>query len=523
VKWLKNLLTAVLSTALFLGGTEMGFRLFASHRILTYYDEQTERALGTPIPKKESGEYRIFVFGGSSAYGFPVADRYSITAWLRKSFPHLLPHKKIAVVNCGWPGKGSHHVVEGTRTVMKYQPDLFIIYVGHNDFPTTNRLYTDNRLYWLNLRLTFRSSFYRYLQMRLNRIRKWLVYGKSGYPEKHYREEIIAQKVYQKAEVIEEEDRRIFVRYRENIEEVVRLAKAKGVDLVFLSLPSNLKGIPPAQSSHAKNLSSDELAKWDKLFEEGQALENQGRFSEAVKSYRTAAQIDPTHAGLEYRLGITAEKAGDYETAKQAYILARDCDRLPTRGKSEMNKILREVTEREGILFVDIASTFDRLSPHGIISPELIYDDVHPSIKGQQIIVDEILHALHERGKVAPSGEWQWAALEAARENPATNQEWQVDGSLNAYRYILRGLHLWGQGDYSDCIPDLEKGIELMPGFTEAYAFLGDAYFHLSQSSKAAKAFQTLTEKDMALADLLMKKYPELSQSYHQTVKGISG
>ncbi len=522
MSWIKNLLTMLLSTSIFLGGAEFGFRQFGTRGLLTYFDEQTERALGNPIPAKAPGEYRIFIFGGSSAYGFPVADRYSITAWLRKSFPHLLPNKKISVVNCGWPGKGSHQAVEGAHTVIKYRPDLFIIYVGHNDFPTANRLYADNQLYRLNLQLTYRSAFYRYLQKRLVRIRKKIVYGKSGYPEKHFREEIIAQKVYKKAEVDDEEDRRIFERYRENIEEIVRLAEEKGIDVVFLSLASNLKVIPPAVSSHPKDLPADQLRDWEKLFEEGQVLENQARFREAEKSYLAASQIDSTHAGLQYRLGTAAEKGGDYDTAKQAYVLARDLDRLPTRAKSEMNQILYEIAQAHGMIFVDVAQMFDRLSPHGIISPELIYDDVHPSIKGQQIIVDEILHALHEHGKIAPSDEWRWQDLEAVRNNPAKNQEWQVDGSENAYQYILRGLHLWGRGDYSDCVNDLEKGIELMPGFIEAYAFLGDAYFRLHQSGKATQAFQKLNEKDTALAELLLRKYPELNQSYQQIIKGLA-
>ena len=518
---LKNLLTATISLILFFGGLELGFRTFASERNRTYFEEQTERGLGTPVPQKEPGEYRIFVFGGSAAYGFPVADRYSITAWLRKSFPLLLPGRKVRVVNCGWPGKGSHHVVEGVRNITKYQPDLLIIYSGHNDFPTANRLYADNWLYRLNLHLIFRSTFYRFLDNRMNRVRKKIVYGKSGYPEKYYREEIIAKKFYKKVGVNDEEDKQIFRRHFLNLEDVIRWAKGKGVDVLFLSLASNVHEIPPAASTNSPRLSLEGRTRWDQWFQGGQVHQREKHFAEALRAYQEAAKIDPTYADLQYRLGIDYEATGDYEAAKKAYLLARDYDRSPTRAKSRMNENIRELTKKYGLIFVDVVSSFEKLSPHGIITGDLIYDDVHPSIKAQQIIVDEILHALAEKGKIAPSTEWRWQALETAREDPAQNGEWKIDGHLNAYRYLLRGLHLWGQGDYADCVVDLEKGLELMPKLIEMYAFLGDAYTHLQEKGRAAKAFQALTEQDAALSKLLRNKYPEIQESYVQTMKAV--
>lgn len=166
-------------------------------------------------------------------------------------------------------------------------------------------------------------------------------------------------------------------------------------------------------------------------------------------------------------------------------------------------------------MFVDVVGTFEKLSPHGIISGDLVYDNVHPSVRGQQIISDEILHALAQNNKVAPQKEWQWASLEAARED-RDSEEWKVDGSVNAYRYILQGLQFWEHQNYSEAIIDLEKGLEMMPGFLESYAFLGDAYSHLGNQVKASKAFKTLMEKDPALSQFLLRKYPEIQQSYTQ-------
>ncbi len=508
----RNLLISAFGLVLFFGVLEFATHLLYPRKIKTYFNEQTERALGAPIRRKAPGEYRIFIFGGSYAFGFPVSDHYSIAIWLKKSFSLIFSEKKIEVINTAWPGKGSHHVVEGTHTVLKYHPDLFVIYSGHNDFPTTNRLYLDNWLYWLNLRLTYRSAFYRYLGKRLDQLRKYIVYhGHPGQVEKHYREEIIAQKVYKKIEIDDRDYDRILKRYLENMEEVIHLAKKHHVKVVFLNLPSNIHDIPPAASSHANGLTAEQRGDWDRAFQEGKKLQAKGKFKEAVAAYTQAAAIDSSYAELQFQLAICYERVGDYEAAKKAYTLARDLDCAPWRAKSSMNEAIRELCLKHHVIFVDIASSLERLSPHGIISSDLVYDNVHPSVKGQQIISDEILQALARNNQIAPAEKWDWESLEKARE---ASKDWKVEGSVNAYRYILKGLYLWGEQRYAEAIADLKKGQELMPNFIESYAFLGDAYFHMGQQGKALEAFQMLAEKDSALSEFLMKRYPEIQQSY---------
>lgn len=513
---LTNVLVMVLSVAFVFGGGELAARVFYQHRVKTYFDAQTERGFGAPIPKKGPDEYRIFIFGGSAAYGFPVADRYSIAAWLRKNFPHLLPDKTVRMSNCGWPGKGSHHVLEGARIALKYQPDLFIIYSGHNEAPVTNRLYLDNRLYWLNMRLYFRSALYRLMTVRFNRLRKKIIYGHSGYPEKQYREEVIANKVYQRPEVTEEDYQRILKRYRENMEAVIQIAKRRHVDVLFVSLPSNLHEIPPALSIHGAGLRPEQLHQWKREFDRAGELEKEKQVQAALEGYQRAVHIDPAYAELWYRMGLLDEQLGDFESAKTAFVKARDSDAMPFRAKSSLNEVIRELTEKHGLMFVDLVRIFEGISPHGILGSDLIYDNVHPTVQAQQLIADEISRALAAHGKIAPAEAWQWQALESAREDKES-EEWKVEGSVNAYRYVLRGLTLWGQRRYAEAVPDLEKGLELMPKFIESYGFLGDAYWHLGQTQKAVDLFQKLAQEDPGLFKTLLTKYPEIGQSHTES------
>lgn len=517
-KLITNLLVMTVSVVVVFGGAELAVRDYVDKKIRTYFDDQTIQEFGYPIPKKEPGEYRIFIFGGSSAYGFPVADRYSIAAWLRKSFPHLLPGKKVRVVNCGWPGKSSHQVVEGAHTVMRYEPDLFIIYSGHNDVTVSNRLYLDNRLYWFNQRLSYRSALYRWLSNRIGRIRKKLTYGSSGYPEKLYRDEVIANRVYKRIDITDEDYERILKRYRKNMESVLKVTKRHGVDVLFVNLPSNIRDIPPSLSTHISGLTTEQLGELEKQFKLGEELMSQKKYQEAIRTFERVLTIDSSYAEAWFKLGNAYEGMEAFESAKMAYVKARDLDRQPFRAKSSMNELIKQITEEHSLIFVDLVKAFEDLSPHGIIGSSLIHDNVHPSVQAQQLIADEICRALAARSKIASSESWQWRALESVQEDKES-EEWKIDGTVNAYRYVLRGLQLWGQKRYEEAVPDLEKGLELMPKFIESYAFLADAYWHLGKRDKALGSFQTLASKDEKLFQLLIGKYPEIGQSYNETIR----
>lgn len=512
-----NLAVAVMIPALVFGTAEFVTRVSYGTRITSYFDEQVHLELGKPVPKKKADEYRVFIFGGSSAYGFPVADRYSIAAWLRKEFPLLLPGKTVRVMNCAWPGKASHHTLEAAVNALAYEPDLFIVYCGHNDPRVTNRIYLDRKIPRLHLILMHRSVFYRMLTTRIDKLRKWLVYGKSGYQEKVQREDALAEKLYKRTEVSDEDYGRILRGFRRNMEELVRRAQKRGVKVAFLNLPSNVREIRPAGSLHSSGLSESDLAAWEALFAEGQKLEDSGDVAGAVEKYEKAAEIDPAYAMLLYRLGLALEKLGDYEGAKRALIMARDHDAVPWRAKSSMNEAIRDLCEKNGLILIDAVGALERVSPHGILEAGTVYDDVHPSINAQQVISDEICRKLAERNVIAPEREWQWEKLRAARED-RDSEAWKVDGSLNAYRYVLQGLYLWQNGFYKDAIPELQKGLELMPKFTESYAFLADSFFRQGEKEKAAEAFRALAGRDAKLLGMLLKKYPDIRESYESSV-----
>lgn len=513
IRFAANISLAIVSPVLVFGLLEFGTRPFWAKRVETYFDQQTYAVLGKPVPKKAKDEYRVFIYGGSAAYGFPVADRFSIAAWLRKSFPLLLKDKKVAVINCAWPGKASHHVLQGARSVMKYKPDLFIIYSGNNEALPSNRIYADMSIHRLKMDLYYASTAYRYMALRFDRLRKHLTYGRSGYAEKQYREEVIASKVYQSPVVNQEYYAKLTDRYRKNMEKVLAAAKRHHVKVLFMTVPTNIHDYKPELSIHKHGLTPEALKNWAAAYQEGQEAQKKGDFNIALSRYQAAEKIDSDYADLQFNLGTCYEKLSMYARAKQAFFNAQDSDAMSTRAKTVINNTIRELAVSHGSLLLDTVSLFESLSPYGIISSKLIYDNVHPTVEAQQIISDALVHLMAENNLFAPKEHWNWAAYEKSKAD-VNNEEWKVDGSLNAYQYVLKGLAYWNQKRYPDAVEHLQKGLELMPSFLESYAFLGDAYLHLGEKQKALEAFQTLNTKDASLAVFLQKKYPEVAESY---------
>ena len=92
--------------------------------------------------QKPENEYRIFCFGGSTVQGRPYAIETSFTRWLELSLKAADPNRSYRVVNCGGISYASYRLLPILQETLAYDPDLFIVYTGQNEF-LEERTYTD--------------------------------------------------------------------------------------------------------------------------------------------------------------------------------------------------------------------------------------------------------------------------------------------------------------------------------------------------------------------------------------------
>ena len=83
---------------------------------------------------KTRDTYRIFSLGESTTFGHPYDDRTSYSAWLRDMLPVVDPSRSWEVINAGGVSYASYRVAALMQELVHDAPDLFIVYVGQNEF-----------------------------------------------------------------------------------------------------------------------------------------------------------------------------------------------------------------------------------------------------------------------------------------------------------------------------------------------------------------------------------------------------
>ena len=205
--------------------------------------------------EKSAGTYRIFCLGGSTTYGRPYNDTTSFASWLREMLPLADRTKNWEVINAGGISYASYRVAYLMEELVNYQPDLFIIYTGHNEF-LEERTYRQIR----DIPPVIRSTV-----SLLARTRTWsamtaAMQSLGIYPEaeKEDRENLALEVVtildksaglnrYTRDDPLRD---KILQHYRVSLERMVGLARSVDAQIIFVTPASNLKNCTPFKSEH---------------------------------------------------------------------------------------------------------------------------------------------------------------------------------------------------------------------------------------------------------------------------------
>ena len=92
-------------------------------------------------PKPADG-FRLFVLGGSSAFGFPWGADVAFPRLLGLALQESLPELHVESINAAAMSYGSHRLRILAHEVLDHDPDAIVIYGGHNEF-IERRFYRD--------------------------------------------------------------------------------------------------------------------------------------------------------------------------------------------------------------------------------------------------------------------------------------------------------------------------------------------------------------------------------------------
>lgn len=354
---------------------ELGARYFPSLQI------KPQTSNDVLLKKKPNNGFRVFVLGGSSAYGYPYGRNGSFPGFLKDRLKDFLPDREVEVVNLAMCAVGSYTVRDIGLELLSYQPDAFIIYAGHNEFygalGVGSTEFVSNSHYWVNTYLKLRHyKTYQLVRDIVQKIKGKLESQTEISKSVRLMEHLAGgQVIPYKSDLFNSAEKIYF----ENIKELTDKATEKGAPVYLGELASNIRDLPPFQSIYPSESARDQS---EKLFKEIESLLTQNKFIIALEKLNSAEDLNKSVAQFHFLKAHCFENIGLLDSAKSNYIRAKDLDGLRFRAPESFNLILRNIAQQENVSFVPMKSVFEKKSKNNIIGDQLMTDHLHPKLAG---------------------------------------------------------------------------------------------------------------------------------------------
>ncbi len=342
----------------------------------------------TPMPfhmprVKGSNVCRVFVLGASAAQGDPD-PAYSMARIVQVMLEEAFPGREFEVVNCAIAAVNSHVVTEMARDCARYDPDLFVVYLGNNEVigpygPGT--ILNQPSLGSWQIRLDKWASATRIGQMT----RSLMSFTSDSPSDWGGMQDWVEQSIRATDPRMETVGRH----FRRNLESIAATARRAEIPVILCTVGVNLHDSAPFSSLHRPDLSPIAAEEWQGLYEAAQRHASDGRHDEALALYEQASAIDNQYADLSYRMAQCCEALEMFEKARQHYIRARDLDALRFRCDTALNAVIREVAADladQGVHLIDIEQVIADHSPHRIPGRTLLFEHVHLRFRGNYLI-----------------------------------------------------------------------------------------------------------------------------------------
>jgi len=335
------------------------------------------------IRKKEPGQFRIFVLGGSAANGDPVPA----FGFCRQLEVLLNEHSNgiaFEVLNVAVTSMNSFVARRIARDCAAHQPDAFIVFMGNNEVvgpygPPTLPTFLYARHSLINACITAQKD------SRLGQLLKrgFSALRDAGRPAKKW----MGMEAFLEDQVLYGDEKldHCYRHFYDNVSDIVRIAHKADTKTVLFTVPTNLRSCAPFASQRREDLTQDQRAEWDGYFHNGRDLERSGDFSAALAEYENAGKIDDTYADLSFSMGTCLTALGKHLDAELCYTEARDLDTLRFRADSRINDTIRKAATDlagHGAVLLDLEAYLSERAPNAVPGDDSFVDHVHLNFAG---------------------------------------------------------------------------------------------------------------------------------------------
>lgn len=463
---------------------------------------------------KSPGTYRIFCLGGSTTYGRPYDDSTSFAGWLRELLPAIDMVNKWEVINAGGISYASYRVAHLMEELINYQPDLFIIYTGHNEF-LEERTYKQIREIPPAVRqiasLMARTRTWSAMKSSLQRLG---ITPRSSTEEPNrlavevnaILDKSIGMKNYTRDDLLK---KNILEHYRLSLQRMVAIARSVNAQVIFVTPASNLKNCSPFKSEHTEDLDPRDRQRVEEILTKAQKDMQQNNLYAALQLLESAIKLDPRYAYLDYLSGKLLLALKRFKGAEIALRLARDEDICPLRALTPMPQIVIQVAKEQKVDVVDYVDLLKRrmyqITGHGIPGKEFFLDHVHPTIEGHKILAVALIKKMIEKKILQPESRLDNGIIASVDEKIRG----RIDAGKHAFALAnLARVFLWAKKT-NDAERLANQAIEIAgdngPAVINATSTLASIFSYKGSPQRALKQLYSAIEKFPGAVELRLK------------------
>jgi tetratricopeptide (TPR) repeat protein len=417
----------------------------------------------------------------------------------------------------------------------RYEPDLFIILDGHNEF-------LEHRTYSGIIALPkpvrgLASLAHRTRLSAVARAAAEKLKPSSPVPARH----VFSDEVNTMLERVEGPEAyrrdddlraRIVDHFKFNLSRMADIAHSAGAKVVLVTPASNLRDCSPFKSENRAGISDTELRSWQSTVTQATSLLASSNWNGALSALDAAAKIDPRYAQTHYLRGRVLWELGRFKEAKSAFLRAMDEDVCPVRALTPIVDAVTEVAAQRSLPQVDFVKLLDGLAEHGTPGDDWFLDHVHPTIEGHRRLALALIEEMARMRVVQPAAAWNDAAADKIKLSLEQRLDAKAHGTAlcnvakvmawagkyqEAYRMSLRAKALSpddaaiqfevgknaGHLRLTDeSIAHLESALRLNPRFVEARVVLASTFAARGDVARAINESRTAMQ--------LRPDFPEL-------------
>lgn len=318
-----------------------GKLIFNSSIIEKYYDGLSSipyNYLTSFSPNKQTNTFRVFLIGEASLSGWPYSEEHSIKNKLDRLFADEIADKKVELISISYAGFNTSQAVDLIPQLFQFNPDLIIIYSGHNEFygyEGYSAIAGKSKLFLID----FVESLFKYSGIT-NLIR---------YDNKCDDLEVLLVNNSERQIITSSQKEYIKIKnqFLSNINKIISLCIENKTQLVLTVLSDNYFLPPLGVQSKKHEISADIIFNNARM-----ALLRDGNQNSAVKLFKKT----------------------------------KDADALRLRIPEDFMDDLKKIPAQDDIFFADVKTNFACQSPNEIPGNDLFLDYIHPNLEGLNII-----------------------------------------------------------------------------------------------------------------------------------------